>query len=570
MLLGAFLQNYSGHLAMLSSGKDRALCRNALISLAEYCRFRLEADRHWLRTPGEPSTEVVHDALGNAIMQLREIAPGEITQQPALTGRTAIEGEFLDSDIKFWITVVNNLDSQLEDPVHSVAPKLCRLRIQTRSGRAAETVEITLRKAAYFNSTVAASGDIELSGDSVRFESTDPLNNQIRSLADIYLPDIPDLEFRPDPGNQRAEKGTVWAYGDISIGEDSSQPKLDQAHLETGGDFIPQGRTAYFVPELAEQDVVTANPTPMELEPAKYLFTELEVEFLDTSGNLQSKTIHALQKFQPGWQGPQDDLLQEIHFLESALDDPDYIADLDTVTIPGEPEDPVALLGHSEPEFQLADGPEFVLPSEDGGQVPQVRLPANTEIVVRGDFGISTTDPLNLPILEFVDPFPDPENPKRGHLEVQRNLELASYIVNGGKLIAGNDIVLTPKDVEVNSSEEEDLAVYAGNDITIAPLFPRTQEGYLLDTNRKFLFRGLVYAQNDFHFYSSLRQGDQVVAYQRLLEIEGALVARNGKVQIQGEEDIVLRYNPDFLDDLLEKNFEDTKIQLEETAWRPL
>jgi hypothetical protein len=60
------------------------------------------------------------------------------------------------------------------------------------------------------------------------------------------------------------------------------------------------------------------------------------------------------------------------------------------------------------------------------------------------------------------------------------------------------------------------------------------------------------------------------VEFQRKLYVEGALVARGGDVLIQGNESVELRYNPEWLDDLLERSFEEDHCQLEELSWRPL
>ncbi len=587
MMLGAFLTSHQSQLALNATSRERQACRDALDSVAQFCRFRLEDDSAWLRvTTSNFSQQTYSDPNGQPIFLFQEVDPNQFSSRPELArlgGRTILEGRVVASGVDFRVSVVNNLAFKTADSIHQVPAESCRLRIQALYGRTSESAEIVLRNAAYFSSTVAASGDIEVEADSVTFASSDPLRNQIRSLSDIKLPDTPDLQFQPDAANQRAEKGTVWAYGDIEIDQDSSNQKLLQATTQTGGEFIPDARTAYSVPELNKRDVGgdlafrIANgqaPNALELAPARYVFCEADVEFKDTDGMDRTKTIKTLFQSTPG-NLPQNDTFDAFHFMESDLLDPNtpYTPDPTTVALVNGPNGgPAFGTPHppdpnGDPIFQLTNGPQVQL----GGGGALV-LPADREILVRGDFSVGTDDPTNLPTLTFYDPdplLPDPNNPDRGHLEVERDLGLAAYVSNGGKLIAGRDVAISPKEIEVNANETEDLAIYAGQDVTIQPLFV-TNQGYLDDRNKKYVFRGLVYAQNDFNFLSSIDRNGTTVDYNRKLEVEGALVARNGAVKIQGNEDIMLRYNPDFLDDLLEKNFQETHSQVEEISWRPL
>src|SRR5690606_37454630 len=94
----------------------------------------------------------------------------------------------------------------------------------------------TLRRAALFDSALAASGDVSIklddrdgyaTGDErlAIFDSADPVRNAIRSESDINLPHADNLRFRRDDQDTPIS-GTVWARGKIRIDGDNRSETL--------------------------------------------------------------------------------------------------------------------------------------------------------------------------------------------------------------------------------------------------------------------------------------------------------------------------------------------------------
>ncbi len=559
MLMGAFFSNWQSYISLNRYSAEKLACREALTSLADGCRFQLEGERRWGAEPGKESDAIeLRNASGDIVLALRPLPEGEVSSEfEGLTGISFFEGETAGSHVRIALSVVNNLDNELPLTSQNVGPKACRLQFMVKYGGYVERVEVTLRRAGFFDSTVLASKKIEIDADKVNFSSTDPLRNQIRSESEIYLPDTPNLKFTPADDAITVEKGTVWSKDDIYIHGSSNADKLRRAAEDTGADFLPNAPSYYKIPELRKSDIDYETDKPItHLAAGHYGFREISVTYQDIRGNTYTREVKAVLSYAATSGGAGD--LAKFHYLRTPLLDPDaddpdpdgYQPDFSTVTYGG-------LVGEGEPsaEFQIDDfGCDL--------NANQLSLPAGPDFRVGGDLGISDGS------LVFIDAAADPENPIEGYLSVDRDLSISGQIVNGGKIVAGRNVLLSPFDLRVDKLDEaSDIAIYAGNDVIVQP--PFSDEGRA-DARRYFVFKGLVYAGKDFKFLSSVVRNGTVYQFDRKLYIEGALVAKRGEVVIKGNESVELKYNRDFLDDLLENPLEKDVVQLEVLAWRPL
>lgn len=219
---------------------------------------------------------------------------------------------------------------------------------------------------------------------------------------------------------------------------------------------------------------------------------------------------------------------------------------------------------HPAREFELG-GIKMQLGSRGSGAF---ELAAEFDYRVQGDLVLGGSNPASPATLTFVDHDPDPDFPEEGSLGASGSLTLGTNLVNCGKLVANVDVVLSPQDVAMNKREEgNDVAIFAGRDVTIAPFFGGSAAFRTAD-NRAFVFRGVIYAERNFQFLSDALY-NSTLEYERNLFIEGAVVARRGEVHIQGNEKAQLKYNREYLDDLLEKTVESDQVQVEEMSWRP-
>lgn len=577
MLVGAFLATRQSLIAMTRLSTEQQACQDALRSLAVFCRFQMEGQEHWGRVPGRPDDQVEFQQAGKTVFVLTPLSAPQAQGDPnfsGLPGRAYFAGKGSLPDITFQIGVSNNLEGKVESG--GIPPKTCRLALRARLGETVETVEVTVRRAAFFDSTVAASGEIQIRSDSIRFSSSDPLRNQIRSQGEIRLPPIRDIEFVPHPDVQTPEKGTVWSKDEILIDDVFSEDLLREAAEETGGEFLPKAPTRYSVPQLRKRDFEpdeTTSPKPiLKLPPVAYRGSTVAISYQDETGKEWERKIPALLICEPDRDGVTGQIL-EFHFSEAALLEPlepdeplDHTPDPNTVVMKTGPAESDVMMGvPSESGTVGIEGGAATLPatSEQG---LAFEFAAEQDYRVEGSFQIWSVDLPPASVL-FKDNDPDPEHPEEGLLSVDQDLVIEGYLSNCGRLLAGRDVSLIPVDVAIGDLEKtRNVAVLAGRDVLIHPL----ESGYTNDSNRFFAFKGLVYAENNFSFLSSRNTITPEKVTNRRLYVEGALVARRGEVQIYGSESVELKYNREYLDDLLERSFEDNMVQLEEISWRPL
>lgn len=590
MLVGAFLATRQSLISLTRLSAEEQACRDTLRSLANFCRFRLEGRATWASTPGNPADSVeFRDGGGAVAFRLNALETAQAASKPefeGLEGLAYFEGEAPRAGVRFAVAVSNNLDS--EDATAGVAGKSCDFQMRAIRGTHSDSVRVVLRKASFFDSTVAASGNIHIDAQEVNFSSNDPLRNQIRSKSDILLPEKDDIAFTPDPEVQTPEKGSVWAQADITVGDNSDLGYLrDVVSVETGGEFFPNASTRYSVPELKKADLDADGSKPVVwLRPVVYEFRYDDVHYLDTDGNARTRKLPLLMIAEPNLNENASDTPLEFHFNESALLEPldpsnpqplDHVAEPSSVYIEvGSTSTPTAVTPSADGTLSV-QGALIRMPVEPGRDTPVVTFDAEYDYRVKavaglpGDLEIRSVN-LAASAIRFKDNDPDPEKPQEGLISVERDLTVEGYLENCGKLLAGRDVRLMPRDVTVDNLEKtDDLAVFGGRDVTIVPLF-NGDEAERQDVRRYFAFRGLVYAEHDFKFLSSVftPEGGGEVQFNRQLFVEGALVARKGDVYVQGNESVELKYNREFLDDLMEKSFEGEQAQLEELSWRPL
>lgn len=614
MLLGAFFISQRSFLSISRHNDDNVACRDSLLAVADYCRFRIEKDPAWSLTPAEsdgPPVEI-KDSLNRPVLAFDYLTQAEFDARPelhTLLGVTHILASMPSNSVHLHLAVSNYLKGPSAASPDGVPQGCCRVRIQATRGTATERVEFLLHKVALFDSTVFASRDIRIDAEQVVFNSNDPIRNQVRSLQAVRLPKKENLTFREGEADPPAVKGTVWAQGEeaehegpplspeqlldkgeIFLDNSNSESTLSEAAAATGALFFPNDPGRYNPPSIGKDQIKTPG-SQLEIKSAIYQFAEVPVTYLDTeTGQLKTASVKTMQVFEPAIDvdqltmgDPPVGLPSDFYYDESTL--PAH-AELGSIAWPT-PDPPP--LGGPPPlpsahgvtgEFQVPRGPKVNLrptPPDDGNPAtppvdwnPLVSLPADTEIRVKSDGGPESGEPADFQVLAGALCTPelifarDDGSPGNGMINVDRNLILQSSITGSGRFLAGKDIHMIPNDTEVLADVEGDVALFAGGDVKIRPR--PTGLADLLNKPGFFTFRGLVYAGGDFLFAAN--KGG--ASYNRKLDIEGALVARQGSVQISGPGRAVIRYNPDYLDTFLEQDFLGSQMQVEELSWRPI
>lgn len=582
MMLGAFFVTHRGYISAARLDDDRTACQDASLALAEAARFFFEKDEGWGRVESNPRNYEV--GRGGSALSFRELTSRQASQFPQadeLRGARHVLGEVKASGVGFHLAITNNFHNP-DAPTDGVAASSCRVRIQTRRGTASDRVEVVFRKKAFSDATLVASKGItiDVGQDSqLKLDSRDPIHNEIRSLEEMNLPRAGKIKFRSDEDNPATLPGMAWAKAQITVGDDDSDAALQRATQVTGGQFVPRAKTDFEVPELdfeAARGGAGRLP-PLRLRSGNYYFEEARVRFQGPHG-WEEKSVRTFQRNEPKPivdplnPGPVTDL----HFLKEELPTG---TDMSSVTLVGSPG--AASHAHQEDNFEVQSGfsVTFYGVTDDGRKTyqPQTDILADRDVVVResynaqgrfvpGDFTVRARGNDLVPRFRFVDADGKYNPQKRGYMSVDRHLGIEGVIVGSGRLVAKGNVNLQPNWVAVNTDAENDLAVFAGKDVQISP--PSNGGN---NEGQRFIFRGLVYATRDFRFLSNVERPDgSIQKYHMDLLINGAVIARNGTLKIDGNRDVRLLYNPKFLDDFLKDRSSAGGVQVEETSWRPI
>lgn len=592
MMLGAFLQANRNYTQLSRRGQSQDQVDDTTRSLFEFARSSLENNKSW----GTPRSDDRNLAYGQDITttEHRRDAPTDL--EGRVTG-------VLANGLVFRMDVLNNLRTR--NTVDGVGGKCCRVKIalfENPSGLPHGLVlsdpqrfvpvggaRVTLRNASLYDSGIVASAGIDLHARKISLKSKDELSNQIRSNSHIWLPDVDgaNLDFaflRPTSGGgfeeyePRGYKGTVWATGDIRLGEDAATnpAKLAAATQATGGQFIPDAKTHYSIPQLSSDDFKVEGEVK-HLSSGQYTFLKHWVSW--GPGDSDRAQIPMLARMTTSPDG--GIVWGECEFYYIRGDGiPATVLDQNIKLLAynessGTPIDGIAFQGQ-------AAGDYFEIPDAYGGTTGlrarladrRIDVAPNTTIEVDGDFVVNSADRVTSdswdrseePVqLNFGVPELGDEGWNRGSIRAKGNVTIEGFVQGKGNIISDKTVSLQVNSVDVETDVDSDLAVYAKENVQIGA--SDNSAG-----SDKVSFKGLVYAEKNFLFMADAD-----------LEIEGALVARSGWVNliagngrpnettvdgITPTRDLNLIYNPDFLDSLLRPQaLERSKVQL--MAWRP-
>ncbi|MEW6281700.1 MAG: hypothetical protein AB1758_24035, partial [Candidatus Eremiobacterota bacterium] len=124
-------------------------------------------------------------------------------------------------------------------------------------------------------------------------------------------------------------------------------------------------------------------------------------------------------------------------------------------------------------------------------------------------------------------------------------------VYGNGALVAGNGDVTLRASGTLNNDPDSGLALYASRDVILDSNLLTATEVTAGQTNVTSTFKGLVYAQRDFLIKPPPGTPPGLPSLQSDLTIQGALVARDGKIEIQDSKNVKLLYDPAYLKKIL-------------------
>lgn len=132
-------------------------------------------------------------------------------------------------------------------------------------------------------------------------------------------------------------------------------------------------------------------------------------------------------------------------------------------------------------------------------------------------------------------------------------------VTGKGAILANDDLTLNGTLVaEGTGVETGGLALMSERDVVLNVPEETYEADTVTDTLRNTVFRGLVYAERDF----VVRPLSSDARVTRSLDITGSVVARRGKIVVEGTNEVNLTYDPRYLDDVV-KDLSNNRIKLE-------
>jgi hypothetical protein len=591
ILLGSFVKVNQQRFGILNNDLHHVAASEAARSAFDYCLYRLERNRNWgaAEFPGNEDSAVA-----------------ETLQVKTVAGTFQVQGKVLESGAEFEVEVLNNIDRTPNVTIDGVQAGHCRLRITARRGAAQTTREALLNTAPLFDGSVVASDGITIDAEQLAVSSTDPMRNRLRSKAQIEVPDY-QTSFQFRPAENATEQGVLWAMDGItSGGKDLSDLDIAlEAAQKTGGRFLPNADTHHDVYDLQMSEIKT-NKKNVSVDSGVYVFRRRTVGYDGNSGR-ETKVVPVLER--RDWALDQDGHfdggdVREVWFLDASLPQDQWGDRLKLFNDLPE----AGLHAMKSNSFPLDDGVQVNFNSLDPeyrdtnqqSLPPSIVIDSRLNLNVQGDFGVTSNNKKFYPTIKFQDPRTDEvdggdiegkgaqgildaqsgDGTTSGSITTHRNgkrpgsIYIAGAISGSGKLLAEGDVTLRNTFANVSASEQSDLSIYAGGSVALRPQKARKLDGRTIfgesssDVQGITQFKGLIFAKDDVLIQADKNTDERFIEKSDVF-IEGAVVARNGSVTVKNARNVNFKYNPNYLDAILNRN-SNARVRLERVVWKEI
>lgn len=542
MMTGAFVVANSANFNSLGASQRQREADLAAESATQFIYFQLENDQTFARDAFTDDDPLPLPGKGLGVRHVSGSDHGKLAGSlldEAGTGR----------EPSFTADIYNNLNHT--DAQHNgflVPADSVLIRIVGRSGSFSSRRDVLYRGEPLYDASVTANSVVDLSSNpNINIYSKDRSRNWLRSNGKIELnnfatnPNVHTTIHR-DPS---ASPGVIWAKGDIFSGK-SPNPltgaDLSDASGKAGGVLAPKSRVNHDIYKLKADDlsVFKGNETKDYqswgvMAPGTYSVEFSNVYWNNGNDFAAVKTVtytpdnpndskvvwydnRQLMNAPPGLTLPQGWGVYSTTSNNSGI-----------VGVGGVNDGASAMTYDFDHDEFIADNSSIVvhgnlrITSKIDTVVPSIRLKSteNSSGVIR------TTD--------------------GGEIVVQGTLS------GGGALVAEGDIKLmcnknkTGEETSVAADKTAGVVLYGGKDVTIFG-----------GSNHDIEFKGLIYAEKDVNIWG----GAKVVTENehltwkpsddklKLLQLQGAVVAHSGSVNIAQTEDVSLTYDQEYLNKL--------------------
>lgn len=542
MMTGAFIMANNANFSSLGASQRQREADLTAESAVQFIYFKLENDQTFASQPFTDNDPVSLPGKGLRVNHLAGSNHGRLTGallDESQTGREPV----------FTADIYNNLNQKdAQHPGFLVPADSVLIRIEARSGSFRSRRDVLYRGEPLYDASITANKLVDLSSNnSINIYSKDRARNWLRSNGKIQL-----NSFARNSGvtttihkDASSSPGVIWAKDNIYSGAGSSPLEgadLSNAAQRSGGVLAPKSRINHDIYKLKADDLSVFKGSDTKnfqswgvMAPGTYSLENSKVYWNNRTEYAEVKTV----TYTPDDGGdkivwydhrqlvnaPVNLELPQGWGVQSTTSNNNGI-----VGVGGTSDNVSAMTFDFDRNEFVADNSSIVvhgnlrITSKIDGVAPSIKLKSGED----SSGVIRTTD--------------------GGSITVQGTLS------GGGALVAEGDIklmcnqdTLTGAETNVQADKSAGVVLYGGNDVTIYG-----------GSNRNIQFKGLIYAENDVNIWG----GAKVVTQNEMLtweptddtldnlQLQGAVVARNGSVKISQTKDVTLTYDQDYLSKL--------------------
>lgn len=592
LMTTAFVAINHSNFGLLAASLDQENATRACYNGYSLALYALENNKNWgLDFVTSPPSE------GPDVSQEMTV---EVVDANTLRG-TLLHPDGTPSNITFTLTVLNNLragSATLTVPGYPrVAPETAYIRVMGSSSGLQRRLETVFATSPLFDSSALANGLIDINArNSLVIDSKDKYRNVVRANGDITVPDSVTssrvrFDWTADPAlSTLPRRGMLWTKGvvnsggiDLSLAANGAQ--LSSFESNSKGFVANNAAKTNNIYDLGFDDFKMYDTTPkVDIKPGSYVFGSVNYSLnynypttnrwgVPTTGNTtQNVSFPALIRMENGvaqemW--VKDGTVPGIGSEVPGVDGSVVLSATPDRTAGSEHQLPDGIVRLSDIAVNPASIPAGTSASIDI-EGADFNVGANTLLNVDGDFSMTSmvgTDPgpgmhrdVEAKLHLGYDLGGAPVAGSLGAIKASGKLTVREVDGNGA-LVANNDLTVQAGGV-VSTDPTIGIALYGHNDVIMDAAGMNAADlgtpGAVIDSK----FKGLVYAGRNFE----MRSPPASITVPTSVEIEGALVAKNGNLVIQDANNVKLTYNPAFLNKIV-KDRPDDDIRLERQSF---